>query len=208
QDNIKIMELSIALDSECHTLKLLNHTDMKRYLKKYNYIYIGCIQVAFKPLTLLGINSSILAYFRDEKGYDFIPRAEVIAVIYQIHYKEWTLSKEVVPRPRFNNQVSQITQTPDGDVKVTFASTSIKLSLGRSISYRMAREENILYQAYCPSSRPSVSRNSTSEPILKGIWVSDQQIPYGVYTDTSTSTSPEVERERPTSPTSEASFYV
>ncbi|KAF6146178.1 hypothetical protein GIB67_005826 [Kingdonia uniflora] len=119
---------------------------------------------------------------------------------------EWTLSKVVVPRPSFNNQVSQITQTPDGDVDITFASTRIKLSHGMSMSCRMVREENILYQVYCPSSRPS--RNSTSEPILKGIWVSDQQIPHGVYTDPSTNTRIKIERERPISSTSKASSYV
>ncbi|KAF6134577.1 hypothetical protein GIB67_022317 [Kingdonia uniflora] len=130
------MEQSIALDSECHTLKLLNLHDIEIYLKKYNYLHVGYIQVAFKPLTLLEINSSILGNLRDERsrefksslmgivqtsichklvyfdvypnltlsftdksmfdaislriqthGYNFIPEAEVIAVIYKIHYK-------------------------------------------------------------------------------------------------------------------------
>ncbi|KAF6136259.1 hypothetical protein GIB67_042744 [Kingdonia uniflora] len=214
QDNIKIIEQSIALDSECHTLKLLNLQDIEQYLKKYNYLHVGCIQVAFESLTLLGINSSILAYLRDEMSrefksslmgiiktslyhgpvyfdvypnltlsftyrpifdaislriqiqrYNFIPGAEVIAVIYRIHYKvmntlcpraimknepdwntpgttvavhsnclttnisriinwdelsiptEWVLPRAVVPRPWFNNQVNQITQSSDGDVE-------------------------------------------------------------------------------------------
>ncbi|KAF6151614.1 hypothetical protein GIB67_010290 [Kingdonia uniflora] len=68
----------------------------------------------------------------------------------------------------------------------------------------MAREENIPYQVYCPSSRHSVSRNSISKPILKGIRVSDQQIPHGVYTDPFTNTRPKVERERTTSSAYEA----
>ncbi|KAF6139710.1 hypothetical protein GIB67_006658, partial [Kingdonia uniflora] len=44
---------------------------------------------------------------------------------------EWVLPR-VVPRPRFTNQVNQITQTLDGDVEVTFASRPIKLSLYRA----------------------------------------------------------------------------
>ncbi|KAF6141073.1 hypothetical protein GIB67_006518 [Kingdonia uniflora] len=282
QDNIKIMEQSIALDSASHLLKLLNLNDIEKYLKKYNYLYIGCIQVAFKPLTLLGINFSILAYLRDERsrefqsslmgivqtslchglchgpvyfdvyqnltlsftdkslfdaislriqtqGYNFIHGAEVIAIIYRIHYKimntlcprailksepgktiavqsnclttniavnrliswneiniptEWVLPQAVVPRPRFNNQVSQITQTADGDVEVTFASHPIRLSLHKSKSCRqLTNEEEIPYHVSCPSTRPSVSRHSTSEPIIKGIRLSDQQIPHGVYHD-------------------------
>ncbi|KAF6142832.1 hypothetical protein GIB67_002696 [Kingdonia uniflora] len=172
------------------------------------------------------------------QGYDFIPGAEVIAVIYKIHYKvmntlcprailksepgktiavqsnclttniavnrlinwneiniptEWVLPQAVVPRPRFNNQVSQITQTVDGDVEVSFASHPIRLSLHKSKSCRqLTHEEEIPYHVSCPSTRPSVSRHSTSEPIIKGIRLSDQQIPHGVYHhDPNTSTRSE-----------------
>ena len=36
-------------------------------------MHIGCIQVAFKPLTLQGLNASILAFLRDGRCIDFIP---------------------------------------------------------------------------------------------------------------------------------------
>ena len=41
--------------------------------KNYKFIHIGLVQVAFKPLTLLGVNSSIMAYLRDGRCRDFKP---------------------------------------------------------------------------------------------------------------------------------------
>ena len=73
QDNIKTAEQDISLDNHEQTLKLLSLKDVDRYLQKYKYLHIGCIQVAFKPLTLHGLNASILAYLRDARCLDFIP---------------------------------------------------------------------------------------------------------------------------------------
>ena len=41
--------------------------------KSYNVIHIGLVQIAFKPLTLLGVNSSIMTYVRDSRCKDFKP---------------------------------------------------------------------------------------------------------------------------------------
>ena len=73
QDNIKISEQTIALENQEQTLKLLGLQDIERYLQKYHYLQIGCIQISFKPLTLAGLNASILAYLRDARCLDFIP---------------------------------------------------------------------------------------------------------------------------------------
>ena len=54
QDNIKTVEQTIPLENAKQTLKLLNLRDIERYFSKYSYVHIGCIQVAFKPLTLKG----------------------------------------------------------------------------------------------------------------------------------------------------------
>ena len=67
QNNIKTVEQSIALKDSEQTLKLLSPHDIERYLSKYNYIHVGCVQVAFKPFTMQGLNAIILAYLRDRR---------------------------------------------------------------------------------------------------------------------------------------------
>lgn len=56
------------------TLQLLSANDMQKYKSnKYKYIHIGLIQIAFEPLTLLGLNASILATFWDARCLDWKP---------------------------------------------------------------------------------------------------------------------------------------
>ena len=71
QKAIKTVEQSISLDSDIETLKLLCLRDIQRYFSRYHYIHIGCIQVAFKPLTLIGTNASLRAHLRDARCNDF-----------------------------------------------------------------------------------------------------------------------------------------
>ena len=71
QDNIKTVEQTIPLEDSEQTLRLLNLRDIERYLSKSSYIHIGCIQIAFKPLTFKGLNASILAYLRDGRCLNF-----------------------------------------------------------------------------------------------------------------------------------------
>ncbi|KAF6163318.1 hypothetical protein GIB67_025182 [Kingdonia uniflora] len=74
------------------------------------------------------------------------------------------MSKDVVPRPRFNNQVSQITQTPDGDVEVTFASTLIKLSLNMSQSTSEVIPHGV-YTNPSTSTRPEVENERPTSSV-------------------------------------------
>jgi hypothetical protein len=69
---IKTMEQTIRISDSTQTIKLLNRKDITSF-QKYNFMHIGMIQVAFKPLTLLGMNSSIMAYVRDGRCRDFKP---------------------------------------------------------------------------------------------------------------------------------------
>jgi len=46
-------------------IKLLTDEDIDPYRKKYKYLHIGLIQVAFKPLTLQELNASILSCLGD-----------------------------------------------------------------------------------------------------------------------------------------------
>ena len=71
QKAIKSVEQSISQDSEIQILKLLSLRDIQKYFHKYHYIHIGCIQIAFKPLTLIGTNTSIQANLRDARGNNF-----------------------------------------------------------------------------------------------------------------------------------------
>lgn len=77
--SIKTLEQSISLDDSSIRLKLLSLQDIEQYLEKYNYLHIGCIQIAFKPLTLSGLNASILASIRDARCLDFLPSLMGIA---------------------------------------------------------------------------------------------------------------------------------
>lgn len=79
QKSVKTLEQSVSLDDSTVRLKLLSPQDVKSYTEKYNYIHIGCIQIAFKPLTLSGLNASILASIRDARCLDFLPSLMGIA---------------------------------------------------------------------------------------------------------------------------------
>jgi hypothetical protein len=68
---IKTSEQTVCLDTNDKTIKLLSIKDVQRYKQKYQYMHIGLIQVAFKPLTLPGLNSSILADLRDARCNDW-----------------------------------------------------------------------------------------------------------------------------------------
>jgi hypothetical protein len=67
---VKTIEQNIQVSDENKEINLIREKDLKSY-KNYNYIHIGLIQVAFKPLTLLGLNASLMAYVRDGRSKDF-----------------------------------------------------------------------------------------------------------------------------------------
>lgn len=69
---IKTLEQTIRISDSSQTIRLLTKKDLAPF-KQHKFIHIGLIQVAFKPLTLLGVNSSIMAYIRDGRCRDFKP---------------------------------------------------------------------------------------------------------------------------------------
>ena len=64
---IKILKNTITVDQTEHVIKLLTDEDIDPYKKKYKYLHIGLIQVAFKQPTLQGLNASILSWLRDAR---------------------------------------------------------------------------------------------------------------------------------------------
>jgi hypothetical protein len=69
---VKTVERTIQVTGNTKTIRLLSKEDLLPF-KGYNFIHIGLIQIAFKPLTMLGLNSSIMAYVRDGRCKDFKP---------------------------------------------------------------------------------------------------------------------------------------
>lgn len=50
------------------TVQLITPQDINRYKHIYNYLHIGLVQIAFKPLTLQGLPESFLAVLRDARN--------------------------------------------------------------------------------------------------------------------------------------------
>lgn len=66
--SVKTTEETITLDNNEMILKLLTEKDIQKYHLNYNYLHIGLIQIAFKPLTLQGLPESFLAVLRDGRN--------------------------------------------------------------------------------------------------------------------------------------------
>ncbi|KAG5580836.1 hypothetical protein H5410_051463 [Solanum commersonii] len=68
---IKTTEQSLALNSSEQTIHLLNKCDIDLYRSQYKFLYIGMVQIAFKPLTLKGLPKTFLAALRDARNLNF-----------------------------------------------------------------------------------------------------------------------------------------
>ena len=68
---IKTTEQSLALNSDEQTLCLLNKKDIDSYRSQFNFLHIGMVQIAFKPLTLKGLPETFLAALRDARNLNF-----------------------------------------------------------------------------------------------------------------------------------------
>ena len=68
---IKTMERTTIIGHDDEVFELLDEKDLEPYMDKYKYVHIGLIQMAFKPLTLPGLNASILACLRDARCMDW-----------------------------------------------------------------------------------------------------------------------------------------
>lgn len=72
--NVKTVEKIYAINKEHENCSLLTNEIIKKYTRKGNhFIHIGLIQVAVKPLSVKGINSSILLCLRDARYLNYVP---------------------------------------------------------------------------------------------------------------------------------------
>ena len=67
---VKTIEQTFSLGQDNETMSLLNLQDLIRYKEKYKFLHVGLVQVAFKPLDLLGMNASIQATLTDARCLD------------------------------------------------------------------------------------------------------------------------------------------
>ena len=63
--SVKTIEQTIPIGSSFDSIQLLTEPEINRYKDKYKYLHIGLVQVALKPLTAEGLNTSLLIALRD-----------------------------------------------------------------------------------------------------------------------------------------------
>jgi len=68
---VKTTGETITIDSDNQTFRLLSENDLAPYRDIYHFMYIGLVQVAFKPLTLRGLLESFIAALRDGRNYNW-----------------------------------------------------------------------------------------------------------------------------------------
>ena len=68
---IKTVEQTIALDADHEEIKLLSKRTIEKHKEKYNYIHFGLVQIAAKPLTREGLDTSLLLCLRDSRFLEF-----------------------------------------------------------------------------------------------------------------------------------------
>ena len=68
---VKTVKQTMNISQDNETISLINSRDIIRYRGKYKYMHIGLVQVAFKPLTLLGTNTSIQATLNHSRCLDW-----------------------------------------------------------------------------------------------------------------------------------------
>ena len=76
---IKTFEHAVSIQHEDEIMYLLHLQYLYPFLQKYKYVHIGLVQIAFKPLTLLGQNTSIQCTLRDGQCLDW--RASLMGAI-------------------------------------------------------------------------------------------------------------------------------
>ena len=68
---IKTLEQTISIEQEDQVIRLLDSQSIERHKKDYNFIHFDMIQVAAKPLTRVGLNTSIVMCLRDDRHLDY-----------------------------------------------------------------------------------------------------------------------------------------
>ena len=70
--SIKTKEKTISLNQNLESLQLLSQNSINHHKKKFNYIHIGLVQVAIKPLFRLGLDIPVFLCLRDARSTRFI----------------------------------------------------------------------------------------------------------------------------------------
>ena len=72
--------MSVSLEQDNQIIRLLDSKSIEKHKKDhYNFIHFGMIQVTVKPLTRLGLNTSIVMCLRDNRHLDY--RASIIGAV-------------------------------------------------------------------------------------------------------------------------------
>ena len=76
---IKTLEESVSLEQDDQVIRLLDNKSISRHNLDYKFVHFGMIQVVTKPLTRLGLNTSIVMCLRDNRHLDY--RDSIIGAI-------------------------------------------------------------------------------------------------------------------------------
>lgn len=76
---IKTQEDSISVNNDEASYSLMTIKDLQSFRAKFKYLHIGLIQVALKPLTLLGTKTSLIAMLRDAR--DQTPSSSIMGAV-------------------------------------------------------------------------------------------------------------------------------
>ena len=70
-NTIKTLEQTISIEQEDQVIRLLDSKSIEKHKRDYNFIHFGMIQVVVKPLTRIGLNTSIVMCLRDNRHLDY-----------------------------------------------------------------------------------------------------------------------------------------
>jgi hypothetical protein len=62
---VKTMEKTESIELNDKIINLIDRTDLLAHMRNYNYVHIGLVQIALKPLTLLGMDTCLQVTLRD-----------------------------------------------------------------------------------------------------------------------------------------------
>ncbi|KAM7510633.1 hypothetical protein LguiB_009508 [Lonicera macranthoides] len=69
--SVKTIKQTVPIGNSFESLQLLPEPEIARYRSKYKYLHIGLVQVALKPLTVEGLNTSLIIALRDCRHIKF-----------------------------------------------------------------------------------------------------------------------------------------
>ena len=76
---IKTVEHIISLEQDDQVIRLLDSKSIQKHKKYYNFIHLGMIQIAAKPLVRIGLNTLIIICLRYNRHLDY--RDSIIEVV-------------------------------------------------------------------------------------------------------------------------------